>query len=165
MTTTEKTTDTTPDGTEKPSESTPPEPPNVTVTDPPEDPDTQGDNTTDRPVALEGTEPPAEGDTFDRAYVEDLRKESAGYRTQLRTVQEQLHRALVEKSGLLADPADLPFDATHLEDPEALAASIEQLTTEKPHLKARRFVGDVGQGRRGSAPAEVNLLGMLQGRV
>lgn len=131
-----------------------------TTTDPAVEPPT--DPTVEAP-AEPAAEP--EGDTFPREYVEDLRKESAGYRTQLRTVQEQLHRALVEKSGALADPADLEFDAAHLDDPEALQAAIDAVIEAKPHLKARKFVGDVGQGGRTSAPAEVNLLGMLQGRV
>ncbi|WP_338892553.1 hypothetical protein [Rhodococcus sovatensis] len=111
------------------------------------------------------TDPAPDGDTFPRSYVEELRGESAGYRTQLRTVQEQLHRVLVEKNGGLADASDLPFDPAHLDDPEALQAAIAAVVEAKPHLKARKFAGDVGQGGRTSAPAEVNLLGMLQGRV
>jgi hypothetical protein len=58
----------------------------------------------------------AEGDSFPRAYVEDLRKEAAGYRTQVRELQERLHRMSVEQTGSLADPADLPFDAATLEE-------------------------------------------------
>ena len=106
-----------------------------------------------------------DADTFSREYVQELRQESAGYRTRVRDLEQQLHRLQVEQTGALADPADLPFDAAHLESPEALQAAIDALLADKPHLKARRFVGDVGQGSRGSAPAEVNLLGMLQGRV
>lgn len=107
----------------------------------------------------------AEGDTFPRAYVEDLRKESAGYRTQVRELQERLHRVSVEQTGSLADPADLPFDAAHLESPEALQTAIASLLEAKPHLKARRFVGDVGQGNRESANAGVDLLGILRSRA
>ncbi|WP_308280567.1 hypothetical protein [Williamsia sp. DF01-3] len=68
-------------------------------------------------------------------------------------------------TGKLADPTDLPFNAEHLEDPDALAAAVDALIEAKPHLKARRFVGDVGQGGRGSAEAGVNLLGMLNARA
>ena len=107
----------------------------------------------------------AEGDSFPRAYVEDLRKEAAGYRTQVRELQERLHRMSVEQTGSLADPADLPFDAAHLESPEALQAAIAALLEAKPHLKARRFVGDVGQGNRESANAGVDLLGILRSRA
>ena len=105
----------------------------------------------------------AEGDTFPRAYVEDLRKESAGYRTRVRELQERLHRMSVEQTGSLADPADLPFDAAHLESPEALAAAIEELLAAKPHLKARRFAPDAAaQGAVGQASGGVDLLGILR---
>lgn len=106
-----------------------------------------------------------DADTFSREYVQELRQESASYRTRVRDLEQQLHRLQVQQTGALADPADLEFDAAHLESPEALQAAIDALLADKPHLKARRIVGDVGQGNRGSAPAEVNLLGMLQGRV
>lgn len=105
----------------------------------------------------------AEGDSFPRAYVEDLRKEAAGYRTQVRELQERLHRMSVEQTGSLADPADLPFDAAHLESPEALAAAIEELLAAKPHLKARRFAPDAAaQGAKGTASGGVDLLGILR---
>ena len=105
----------------------------------------------------------AEGDTFPRAYVEDLRKESAGYRTQVRELQERLHRMSVEQTGSLADPADLPFDPAHLDSPEALQAAIAALLEAKPHLKARRFAPDAAaQGAKGQASGGVDLLGMLR---
>ena len=111
----------------------------------------------------EASETPAEGDTFPRAYVEDLRKESAGYRTQVRELQERLHRVSVEQTGSLADPADLPFDAAHLESPEALQAAIAALLEAKPHLKARRFAPDAAaQGAMGQASGGVDLLGILR---
>ena len=115
-----------------------------------------------------GTEAPAEpeGDSFPRAYVEDLRSESAGYRTQLRAAQERLHSELVRATGLLADPADLEFDAAHLEDPEALQAAIRALVEAKPHLKARSFApGGAAQGVKGGASGGVDLLGMLRARA
>ena len=105
----------------------------------------------------------AEGDTFPRAYVEDLRKESAGYRTRVRELQERLHRMSVEQTGSLADPADLPFDPAHLDSPEALQAAIAALLEAKPHLKARRFAPDAAaQGAKGQASGGVDLLGMLR---
>ena len=105
----------------------------------------------------------AEGDTFPRAYVEDLRKEAAGYRTQVRELQERLHRMSVEQTGSLADPADLPFDPAHLDSPEALQAAIAALLEAKPHLKARRFAPDAAaQGAKGTASGGVDLLGMLR---
>ena len=112
-------------------------------------------------AGTEATEP--EGDSFPRAYVEDLRKEAAGHRTQLRTVQERLHTELVRATGLLADPADLEFDAAHLEDPEALQAAIAALVEAKPHLKARSFApGGAAQGAKNAASGGVDLLGMLR---
>lgn len=111
----------------------------------------------------EASETPPEGDTFPRAYVEDLRKESAGYRTRVRELQERLHRMSVEQTGSLADPADLPFDAAHLESPEALQAAIAALLEAKPHLKARRFAPDAAaQGAMGQASGGVDLLGILR---
>ena len=109
------------------------------------------------------SETPAEGDTFPRAYVEELRQESAGYRTRVRDLEQQLHRLQVEQTGALADPADLPFDASHLESPEALQAAIEELLAAKPHLKARRFAPNAAaQGARSGASGSVDLLGMLR---
>ena len=121
---------------------------------------TEGQEPTDA-----GTEAPAEpeGDTFPRAYVEELRKESAGYRTQVRELQERLHRMSVEQTGSLADPADLPFDAAHLESPEALAAAIEELLAAKPHLKARRFAPDAAaQGAKSGTSGSVDLAGLMR---
>lgn len=114
-------------------------------------------------LGAEASETQPEGDTFPRAYVEDLRKESAGYRTQVRELQERLHRMSVEQTGSLADPADLPFDAAHLESPEALQAAIAALLEAKPHLKARRFAPDAAaQGAMGQASGGVDLLGILR---
>ena len=109
-----------------------------------------------------------EPDTFPREYVEELRQENARYRTEAKaaeTLAGRLHTELVRATGKLADPTDLPFDAEHLEDPEKLSAAVNALIEAKPHLKARRIVGDVGQGGRGSAEAGVNLLGMLRSRA
>jgi hypothetical protein len=62
----------------------------------------------------------------------------------------------------LADPADLEYAEEHLSDPEALTA---ELVTAKPHLKSRRPVGDVGQGVKGMANSQVDLLGLLRSRA
>jgi hypothetical protein len=56
-------------------------------------------------------------ETFSRTYVERLRRESAGYRERAQQADQraqQLHTALVEATGRLADPTDLEFDAAHL---------------------------------------------------
>lgn len=110
-------------------------------------------------------------DMFPREYVETLRKESAGYRDRAKTGElradeyaKRLHQAMVKASGKLADPSDLPFNADHLEDADALNAAIDELLAAKPHLKSRVPRGDVGQGQRDSAPAEVNLMNLISGR-
>lgn len=112
----------------------------------------------------------SEGDpeTFPRTYVEQLRKENAGYREragQADQLAQRLHSALVGATGRLADPTDLPFDAGHLDDPEALTAAIDALVERKPHLKSRRVVGDVGQGAGGAKAGDVNLADLLRARA
>lgn len=113
-----------------------------------------------------------ESDTFDRAYVEKLRKESAGYRDKAKTaeanadaVSRRLHTALVTATGRLADPADLPYDAAHLDDPDALNAALDALLEAKPHFKSRVPRGNVGQGARDTAAAPADLGAMLRARV
>ena len=106
-----------------------------------------------------------EPDTFDRAYVEKLRQENGKYRQRAQRADElahRLHRALVEQTGRLQDPSDLPFDEDHLGGADKMVAAIDELLTAKPHLAARRVTGDVGQGA--SKPSDgVNLLNILRG--
>lgn len=107
-------------------------------------------------------------DTFSRTYVEKLRRENATYREKARTAEHyaaRLHEALVSATGKLADPTDLPFDADHLDDPDALAAAIDELLSKKPHLASRKPFGDVGQGNRGGTVEPVNLADMLRARA
>ncbi|MEC4904570.1 hypothetical protein [Mycobacteroides abscessus] len=108
------------------------------------------------------TEPSTgEPEGFSREYVESLRKESAGYRTKAKEHAERLHTELVRQTGKLADPTDLPFDESHLSDPDALVAAVEALIEAKPHLKARKVTGNIGQGVRDTASAEPSILGLL----
>ncbi|WP_137148082.1 hypothetical protein [Mycolicibacterium sp. CR10] len=88
--------------------------------------------------------------------MEDLRRESAGYRDKLRTAEarvDELSKALftarVESTGQLADATDLEYNPDLLDDAEGLSAAVESLVTTKPHLKARRVSGDAGQGVKG----------------
>lgn len=107
-------------------------------------------------------------DTFSRAYVEKLRKESAGYRERAQRADDlaaRLHTALVAATGRMADPTDLAFDAAHLDDADALTNSIDELLTRKPHLATRTPFGDVGQGNRGGASEPVNLADILRARA
>ena len=141
-------------------EQQPPAEPTVT------EPETLETQAPDEPTESEPT-PEPEPDTFPRAYVEDLRKENADYRNRAKAADDlakRLNTELVRATGKLADPTDMPFDAEHLEDPDKLAASIDQLLSVKPHLKARRIVGAVGQGESGTTTG-VDLLGIMQGRA
>ena len=107
------------------------------------------------------TEPDAE-DTFPRSYVEELRQENGRHRQRAREAEQRLHVELVRATGRLADPTDLPYADDHLDDPEALTAAIETLLTAKPHLAARKPVGDIGQGATKSA-TNVDLMAVLRG--
>lgn len=151
--------------------STPPEAPEVPVTPGPDGPPPPAGPTETPPA-----DPvvPADPDTFPRAYVEQLRQESAGYRTraqQADTLAERLLTATVREAtaGILTDPTDLPtgdalLDADGMPDPDLIAEAARALVTRKPHLGDRRPRGDVDQGARTSA-GEVNLAGMLRSRA
>lgn len=107
-----------------------------------------------------------DGDTFPRAYVEKLRSQNARYRERAKTAEgyaQRLHAEMVRATGRLADPSDLAFDEDHLDDPDALAAAIDDLLDRKPHLASRTPVGDIGQGARGNGTEQVGLLSILKG--
>jgi len=70
----------------------------------------------------------------------------------------------VTATGRLADPSDLPYDETHLDNEAALTTAIDELLTRKPHLASRRPVGDIGQGAAASTEA-VDLAGILRARA
>ena len=117
----------------------------------------------------EGTpEQEEEPDTFPRPYVEKLRDENAKYRQRAQRsddLAQRLHEALVTATGRLQDPTDLPFDESHLDDPEALQAAVEDLLARKPHLASRRPFGDIGQGPKTGDTGEVNLAELLRSRA
>lgn len=105
-----------------------------------------------------------DAETFPRSYVEKLRKEAAGHRDRAKRADDfaqRLHTALVEATGRLADPADLPFEESHLDDAQALTTAIEALLADKPHLASRKPFGNIGQG---VAPVsnDVSLGGILR---
>lgn len=111
------------------------------------------------------------GDTFPRSYVEELRRESAGHRDRAKQAEERadalakrLHSELVRATGRLENPADLQFDADHLEQPEKLTEAIDALLTDRPYFAKRKIAGDIGQGNRGKAET-VSLLGLLKGTI
>lgn len=123
----------------------------------------------DDPDSNQGQDDPGsdEQDTFDRSYVEKLRKENAKYRDRAKHADDlahRLHTALVAADGRLADPADLPFDEANLDDPEALTAAVTALVKTKPGLRAQQIRGDVGAGDRGTPKkAPVDLIGIMRG--
>lgn len=101
----------------------------------------------------------------DTSEIGKVRREAAGYRTKLRDAEkrvDELSRRLVasrvKESGRLADPDDMPYDESLLDD-ENLAAAIDDLVERKPHLKARSF-GNVGQHdqKRGESVSLGSLL-------
>ena len=80
------------------------------------------------------------------------------------TYAKRLHAELVRATGRLADPTDVPFDENHLDDPDALAAAVDDLLARKPHLASRRPTGEIGQGA--SAPTTtVDLASLLRQRA
>ncbi|WP_422747917.1 hypothetical protein ACN27E_07570 [Mycobacterium sp. WMMD1722] len=135
-----------------------------------EDAATAGTEDTD--AATEGTDPTEgneqpddDAETFPRSVVEKLRQENGKYRqraAQTDIYAQRLHTALVAATGRLADPADLPYDAEHLDDPDALTAALDALLTDKPHLASRKPSGDIGQGQRGPASGSFSLLDTLK---
>ena len=105
-------------------------------------------------------------DTFPREVVEKLRRQNARYRERAKTTDayaKRLHAELVRATGRLADPSDLEFDEDHLDDPDALAAAIDDLLDRKPHLASRKPVGDIRQGARGNGTEQAGLLSILKG--
>lgn len=116
-------------------------------------------------AAEEHTEP--QEDVFPRHVVEKLRDENAKYRQRAARADDlahRLHTALVTATGKLHDPEDLPYDEEHLDDPEALAAAVDDLLARKPHLASRKPVGNIGQGASGST-STVDLAGLLRSRA
>lgn len=135
------------------------------VTDDVTETEVQPEPASEADVSGDGTEN-EEPDTFDRAYVEKLRQENGKYRQRAQRADDlakRLHRALVEQTGRLQDPSDLPFDEDHLSDTESLTSAIDELLTAKPHLAARRITGDVGQGV--GTTAGVNLAEIMRGHT
>ena len=148
---------------------TPTETPNIeegSITIPDETLDDKGGTQIDAPGEQGGeTAPnPEDQDMFPRDVVEKLRRENAAARTKAKdrdALAQRLHRVLVEQTGRLADATDLPFDEAHLADPDALTAAIDELLTRKPHLAARTFHGNIGQGAT-TDPASIDLAAILR---
>lgn len=143
----------------------------------PATPDLEGTSPADDPEEpQDATQEPEDGPesddaTFPASYVKELRQEAADARVRARDLEterdaiaQRLHTALVTATGRLADPTDLPFDPTHLDDADALAAAVDELLQRKPHLANRRPRGDIGQGATPVA-GDVDLAGILRARA
>ena len=123
----------------------------------------------EEPTVEEPVEEPTdeEQDTFPRDYVEKLRDENAKYRQRAQRADDlahRLHNALTAATGRLADPSDLPYEESHLDDPEALETAISELLAKKPHLGSRKPAGNIGQGVSSSTGA-VDLAAMMRARA
>lgn len=110
--------------------------------------------------------------TFDRQYVEKLRKEAGDHRVKAKEQEEVidgLKRRLflneVKGLGKLADPTDLPYDAELVDDPDKLKEAVDDLLARKPHLGRRVPQGDAGLGVGSEHSTGVDLLGMMRSNV
>jgi hypothetical protein len=109
-------------------------------------------------------------EVFDRAYVEELRRENATQRVKGKRGDDLAARLVTSyaaATGKLADASDLPYaddllDEHGLPDEAKVRAAVDTLLERKPHLAARRVVGDVGQGARPDTAGEVSLAGLLR---
>ena len=108
-----------------------------------------------------------DGDDEQDPRLSRARQQAARYRRELRDVEterDELAAALwserVGALGVLADPDDLPFDPDALHDPDRLRELVDELVTEKPHLRSRRIRARAGQGE-GTAPGGVSLAAIL----
>lgn len=131
-------------------------------------------DTAERADAAETAEPgpDTEPDTFTREYVTELRRESAEHRTRARdaearaeTLAETLWNERVAALGLLADPADLPYDAEALDDPAEIRRQADELLTRRPHLRTRRISARAGQGEGVNGADGVSITGIMRSRA
>jgi hypothetical protein len=114
----------------------------------------------------------AEGDTepktYDQEYVTGLREEAKSWRLKAGRADDleaRLHSELTKSDGRLADPADLPFDAEHLADPQKHADAITELLKAKPHFASRIPIpgSSIGQGQQGSpTPPKASLIDAIR---
>lgn len=118
-------------------------------------------------VTEEETPGEEEPDTFDRPYVEKLRKEAADARVKAKGAEalaNALWEARVSSTGRLADPTDLPMPkGADPMDEEAVTAAIDALLEKKPHLESRVPRGKIGQGEgTGGSGGDVDLAGIMR---
>ena len=111
-----------------------------------------------------------EGESFPRSYVQRLRERSAGYRTKAKDLEArsaELERALfterVRALDVLADPADLEFNADLLDDPDKLRDAVDALVSKSPHYRRRGTASNTGAREQHDGSEPVSLLGLMRG--
>lgn len=122
------------------------------------------------PPSSGGTTPEEQRQTFDREYVEQLRRENATQRVKGKradSLAARLVTSYADATGRLADASDLPYsddllDDDGLVDRAKVEAAVAELLERKPHLASRRPSGDVGQGARPAEAEQVSLAGLLR---
>ena len=109
------------------------------------------------------------GDSFPRAYVEQLRRKQQTYRHRAKVAERraeqlsrELYRSRVDELGLLADPDDMEYDDELLMDGDALRDAVSELVRTKPHLAARRVRGNIGQHEQPAGEAGASLGAILR---
>lgn len=113
-------------------------------------------------------------ETFPRSYVEELRKESAGYRDRAKQSDELARRLVTSyaaSTNRLVDPGDLAYTDELLgddgyPDQAKVTAAVDELVRVKPYLASRRPpVVDIGQGAQDETTESVSFGSLLRAGV
>jgi len=121
-----------------------------------------------------------EPETFDREYVEKLRRENAAKRQEVKDVEAKMKEQIKdiyikqEAGQILADPNDLLLhnpDLNVFDDEgnivvDRIREAAHELRKAKPHLAAKQFGQDIGLGNRGKDKPHLrdinDMLGMFK---
>lgn len=116
------------------------------------------------PVEPETPQEPAEAPTTppEPAEAPQESDELTEARAKVDDYSRQLFRARVERTGLLIDPEDMPYDAALVDDPDALSEAVTELVERKPHLRVVSTSGDLPAFGAGADASNVSLTGLLR---
>jgi len=103
-------------------------------------PDETADDGSDDVISLEAARKLRSENKSLRDRAKDAEARAEGY-------AQRLHAELVNATGRLVNPDELPFTEDHLTDPDALEAGIDALLLGKPYLANKSPRGDIGMGR------------------